>query len=57
MCLRVCECVSVSAAFPTKDQRWRVVVQLASLISSLIDCEKFEDDILRGVIDLAERRR
>lgn len=57
LAVRVCVCVCVHAAFSTEEQRWRVVVQLASLISCLIDCEKFEDDILRGVIDLVERRR
>ena len=41
-CVRVCVCVCVAEEGPR-----RVGGKLASLISRLIDCEKFEDDILR----------
>ena len=41
----VCLCVCV--AFSAEEEGRRVGGKLASLISRLIDCEKFEDDILR----------
>lgn len=40
-------CVCVCAVFSAEDEGRRVGGKLASLISCLIDCEKFEDDILR----------
>ena len=40
VCVRVCVCVA-------EEGPRRVGGKLASLISRLIDCEKFEDDILR----------
>lgn len=50
--------------FPPHKDGKRVGGKLASLISSLIDCEKFEDDILRkpggqnaALIDLAKTQR